>query len=60
MDVRLVNCFHCLQLIKLRKPQLFDGTLPAEWLLRQRDLVAGFDVSNNGQMNLLDATPNKR
>lgn len=60
MDIRLVNCPHCLMLIKLRKPQLLDGTLGADWLLRQRSLVTGFDVSNNRQLTLLDATTDKR
>ena len=60
MDIRLVNCPDCL-LIKQRKPQLFDGTLPATWLLRQRDLAAGVDplISNNRQLPLLDATTKK-
>lgn len=61
MDIRLVNCPHCLTLIKLRKPQLLDGTLPAEWLLRQRSLVAGVDpLLSNNQPSLLDATTTKR
>ncbi len=62
MDIRLVNCPDCLKLIKLRKPQLLDGTLSATWLLKQRDQVAGVDplVSNNGQLPLLDATSKKR
>lgn len=62
MDIRLVNCPHCLKLIKIRKPQLFDGTLSASWLLRQRDQAAGVDplVSNKDQLSLLDATTKTR
>lgn len=61
MDIRLVNCPHCLKLIKLRKPQLLDGTLSAEWLLRQRSQVAGVDpVVDKKQLDLLDATTKTR
>jgi hypothetical protein len=62
MDIRLVNCPHCLKLIKIRKPQLLDGTLSASWLLRQRDQVTGVDplVNKKGQLPLLDATTKTR